>query len=94
MSSRAKDWIEQAARDLDLAQEARSSGHHEWACFAAQQSAEKAVTALHLHLGKEAWGHVVAQLLLDLPSMKRPAQEMVWLYRRPASAASRTVPGD
>ena len=40
---------------------------HEWACFAAQQAAEKAVRALHLHLGQEAWGHVVARLLQDLP---------------------------
>ena len=24
--------------------------------------------ALHLHLGQEAWGHVVARLLEDLPS--------------------------
>lgn len=81
MSSRAGDWIEQAARDLDLAQEARSSGHHEWACFAAQQSAEKAVKALHLHLGQEAWGHVVAQLLLDLPSTARVPDELVEVGR-------------
>lgn len=33
----------------------------------AQQSAEKAVTALHLHLKQEAWGHVVARLLAELP---------------------------
>jgi HEPN domain-containing protein len=43
-------------------------GRHEWACFAAQQSAEKAVKALHLSLGQEAWGHVVARLLMELPS--------------------------
>ena len=36
--------------------------------LAAQQAAEKAVKALHLHLGQEAWGHVVATLLKDLPS--------------------------
>ena len=35
--------------------------------FAAQQSAEKAVKALHLVLGQDVWGHVVAQLLRDLP---------------------------
>ena len=40
---------------------------HEWACFAAQQAAEKAVKALHLHLGQEAWGRVVARLLRELP---------------------------
>src|SRR5437899_3925018 len=28
----------------------------------------RAVKALHLHLGQEAWGHVVAKLLRDLPA--------------------------
>jgi HEPN domain-containing protein len=37
------------------------------ACFAAQQAAEKAVRALHLYLGQEAWGHVIARLLSELP---------------------------
>lgn len=40
---------------------------HEWACFAAQQAAEKAVKALHLASGQDAWGHVVARLLRELP---------------------------
>jgi HEPN domain-containing protein len=40
----------------------------EWACFAAQQAAEMAVKALHLSLGQEAWGHVVARLLAELPA--------------------------
>lgn len=40
---------------------------HEWACFAAHQAAEKAARALHLRLGQEAWGHVIAQLLSELP---------------------------
>jgi HEPN domain-containing protein len=47
--------------------EAGSAGRHEWACFAAQQAAEKAVKALHLALGEEDWGHVVARLLTELP---------------------------
>jgi len=34
---------------------------------AAQQAAEKAVKALHLHNGQEAWGHVIAKLLDELP---------------------------
>ncbi len=37
------------------------------ACFAAQQSAEKAVKALHLSLKQEAWWPVVARLLAELP---------------------------
>lgn len=57
----------QAGRDLEQAEASRREGRHEWACFAAQQAGEKAVKALHLHLGQEAWGHVVARLLRELP---------------------------
>jgi HEPN domain-containing protein len=67
MANRAQDWLAQAERDLRHAERSRSAGEHEWACFAAHQAAEKAVKALHLHLGQEAWGHVVARLLSELP---------------------------
>ena len=68
----APDWLAQAERDLEQAQASRDSGRHEWACFAAQQSAEKAVKALHLHHGQEAWGHVLARLLAELPCDVEP----------------------
>ncbi len=68
MSNRSKDWLAQSVRDLEQARSSKLEGRHEWACFAAQQSAEKAVKALHLSLGQEAWGHVVARLLMELPS--------------------------
>jgi HEPN domain-containing protein len=64
---RSLDWFAQAERDLSLARSSRDLGHHEWACFAAQQAAEKAAMALHLRRGQEAWGHVVARLLSQLP---------------------------
>ncbi len=67
MTNRSKDWFLQAERDLNQAEASKTEGRHEWACFAAQQSAEKAVKALHLVLGQEAWGHVIARLLQDLP---------------------------
>jgi len=66
MPQRSKDWIAQAMRDLEQAEASAGDGRHEWACFAAQQSAEKAVKGLHLLLGQEAWGHVVARLLSEL----------------------------
>jgi HEPN domain-containing protein len=69
MPNRAPDWFAQAERDLLQAMDSRGAGRHEWACFAAQQAAEKAVNALHLHQGQEAWGHAVAQLLSELPSL-------------------------
>jgi HEPN domain-containing protein len=65
---RAFDWFRQAERDLEQAEDSRRAGRHEWACFAAHQAAEKAVKALHLSHGQEAWGHVVAKLLQELPS--------------------------
>ena len=72
MGDRAKDWLAQAERDLEQAEDSRAAGRHEWACFAAHQGAEKAVKALHLHLGQEAWGHVVARLLRELPMSVEP----------------------
>ena len=67
MANRSMDWLNQAVRDLEQAADSRDDGRHEWACFASHQGAEKAVKALHLHLGQEAWGHVVAKLLQELP---------------------------
>jgi HEPN domain-containing protein len=67
MPNRAGDWLSQALRDLDQARDSRQAGRHEWACFAAHQAAEKAVKALHLRRGQEAWGHVVVRLLQELP---------------------------
>lgn len=67
MSNRSSDWLSQAVRDLQQAEDSRLAGRHEWACFAAHQAAEKAVKSLHLSLGQEAWGHVVARLLKELP---------------------------
>lgn len=68
MPTRATDWLRQAERDLEHAGEALQNARHEWACFAAHQAAEKAVKAVHLHHGQEAFGHVVARLLSDLPT--------------------------
>ncbi|WP_083456453.1 HEPN domain-containing protein [Desulfosarcina cetonica] len=67
MPDRAKDWFLQAKRDLEQARSSKAEGRHEWACFAAQQAAEKAVKALHLSLSQEAWGNIVARLLKELP---------------------------
>jgi HEPN domain-containing protein len=67
MSNRSGDWFKQALRDVEQARDSRASGRHEWACFAAQQAAEKAIKALHMFFGQEAWGHVVRRLLEELP---------------------------
>ena len=77
MTNRARDWLAQAERDLDQAEDSRRAGRHEWACFAAQQAAEKAVKALHLSLGQEAWGHMIAKLLRELPAEVKVPEEIV-----------------
>ena len=77
MTNRAEDWFKQAQRDLIHAEDSRDAGHHEWACFAAQQAAEKAVKALHLRLKQEAWGHIVARLLSELPDDLAVPQDLV-----------------
>lgn len=77
MASRADDWMRQGLRDLEHAADSRAAGRHEWACFAAQQGAEKLVKALHLHLGQEAWGHVVAKLLRELPDAMPVPEDLI-----------------
>jgi HEPN domain-containing protein len=66
MADRSKDWLAQAQRDLDHAVHACGAEHFEWACFSAQQGAEKAVKAVYLHLHGEGWGHSVLKLLRGL----------------------------
>jgi len=77
MTNRAGDWLKQAERDLEQAVDSQHAGRHEWACFAGHQAAEKAVKALHLHVGQEAWGHVVARLLRELPASVAPPADLV-----------------
>jgi HEPN domain-containing protein len=70
MSGRAADWFRQAEADLEHARRSLADGDHEWACFAAQQAAEKAAKAAHAAIGQEAWGHVVTELLDALRSQE------------------------
>jgi len=77
MPSRADDWLRQALRDLAHARDTVEDGVYEWAAFAAQQAAEKAVKALFQSLGAEARGHSVTQLLASLPAEVRPAEAAI-----------------
>lgn len=61
--NRSRDWMEQAKSDLEHARKSITVGDYDWACFAAQQAAEKAVKALHMGRGNIAWGHSVLDLL-------------------------------
>ena len=56
MVSRVNDWLKQALKDLEHAKKSLEFNDYEWACFAAQQAAEKAVKALYQKLTIEVWG--------------------------------------
>jgi HEPN domain-containing protein len=61
-------WLRQAQRDLKQAGSSLDAGDFEWACFAAQQSDEKAVKAVFIRANAIAWGHSVSALLQLLPA--------------------------
>jgi HEPN domain-containing protein len=67
MSNRYADWFRQAEADLRHARNSLTSGDFEWSCFAAHQAAEKALKAVFLKLGVDAWGHTLTVLIGNLP---------------------------
>lgn len=69
MGNRFADWLKQADADLKHARTSAAAGENEWACFAAQQAAEKAVKAVFLRHGRDAWGHTVTALLGNLEDL-------------------------
>jgi len=77
MAERSADWMKQAKRDLEMAKKARESGYHEWACFIAQQAAEKGVKAVYQAKGGSAIGHGIGFLLRGLKDNRVPIPEGV-----------------
>ncbi|MCD6369043.1 MAG: HEPN domain-containing protein [Thermoproteales archaeon] len=77
MVSRAEDWLRQALRDLEHARRSLKFGDYEWACFAAQQAAEKSVKALYQKLGIEVWGHSVSRMLKSLPQDLKVPEKLI-----------------
>ena len=77
MVERSEDWMDQAEWDLKHAKSDLEGRFFDWACFSAQQAAEKAAKAVFQKLGAEAWGHSVADLLNELPRESRPSDELV-----------------
>jgi HEPN domain-containing protein len=63
----ARLWLRQAADDYRFARAALSGGFCAQGCFIAQQVAEKAVKAVHYHLGaRTVVGHSIQALLRKL----------------------------
>jgi HEPN domain-containing protein len=75
--NRWSDWWQQGQRDLKHAGNALRDGDYEWAAFAAQQGAEKALKALIMSLGGEPWGHSITGLAESVPGhLNLPAAVM------------------
>ena len=66
--NRSADWLKQAERDLEAAENCATAGLHEWTAFATQQCAEKAVKALVESLHGAARGHSITAILRQLPA--------------------------
>lgn len=75
--NRAADWSGQAERNLEFAGTAVTSGYHEWAAFAAQQSAEKAAEARVQSLHGTVKGHSITEILRKLPSSVEAGQDVL-----------------
>ncbi|WP_461830187.1 HEPN domain-containing protein [Aquifex sp.] len=72
--NRWKDWLEQGERDLEKAKLDYQYDYYEWACFTAQQAAEKALKAFGYFSGLDLWGHSLTEMIkvlkekgLDIP---------------------------
>jgi HEPN domain-containing protein len=68
--NRWRDWWHQSGRDVAHARHALAAGDHEWAAFAAQQAAEKALKALIMAHGGEPWGHLTTRLAESVPDQE------------------------
>lgn len=69
--------MDEARGDLEHARNDTTNGYYNWACFSAQQSAEKAVKAVFNRLRAEVWGHSVADLLGELSSTHPVHEELI-----------------
>ncbi|CAN5281194.1 HEPN domain-containing protein [soil metagenome] len=55
-------WLSSSAEAFDAAGGQAGLGHHNWACFLAEQSAQLAVKGLLHGTGSGAWGHDLVEL--------------------------------
>ena len=81
--------MDQAEWDLSHAKSDLERGFYDWACFSAQQSAEKAVKAVFQKLGAEGWGHSVADLLNELLDRVEPGNQLIDTTLEPTPTSPR-----
>ena len=73
--------MRQAEKDLGHARRSLEGGDYEWACFSAQQAAEKAVKALYESIHIEVWGHSISRMLANFPEDLKPSEELIDLAK-------------
>jgi len=84
----AQRWLAQARSDLGFAELGLGAGYHAQACFMCQQTAEKALKALHYLTGARiVYGHSVVELLDgllprhgSLAELREAAQQLDQFY--------------
>lgn len=74
--------MRQGLRDLQKVRTDIEQGYFEWACFTAQQAAEKSLKALFQHLHGQAWGHNLTDLLRVVPPAVSLPAEVLHAARR------------
>lgn len=74
---RSADWMDEAEGDLEHARSDLRGGFYNWACFSCQQGVEKAAKAVLQKLGAEAWGHSVADLMMELENSFEVPQRLI-----------------
>ncbi len=75
--NRWKDWYEQGKRDYQRALLDLEYGYYEWACFTAQQAAEKVIKGLGLRLGITLWGHSLLEMMKVLANTIPISEEIL-----------------
>jgi HEPN domain-containing protein len=74
---RSGEWFEQAERDLAHGRSDLVGRYYDWACFSAQQAADKAAKAVLYRAGNDAWGHSVADLLEAIRGLAHVSDELL-----------------
>src|SRR3990167_1234237 len=98
-------WMAQAEADFKAAETSARGGHFEWACFQAQQAAEKAVKSVLFGQGfTTAWGHSLVNLVQEaavrgpaIASLDAEARNLDKYYvptRYPNGLAAPAIPAD
>ena len=72
-----RTWLAQARADLAAAEDSAATGHHEWACFQAQQAGEKALEALLYARGRTSIvTHSLRRLMREAAAMDATFEEL------------------